>query len=630
MATVVDNGAAASPMLAAAVLLLGHEYLRAFGLTGPSVEQLITATGASRSRAYELREELRRVLPSLLRPVGRPPAAPREVSSDLARTLGGAVVAFLKAHPGCVSVGPERHHYGDSFRHYILELRKQHPDVDLDRFAEAVTIPLGTLKEWLAAGAGSGPRDGAPDIHHNATDTPATVPPSAEIQVVLSSWEAWGGTFRDFCNHLREEQRVSFGPSLISSILFVHGKRRPRRRAGRSPDERALRSSFETFFGGAQWVGDGSPIAVTINAERFVFNLELLVDAYSGGFVGMSIRDQEDSAAVTEALHDGVATTDEAPLALLLDNKPSNHTSDVRAALGDVTLPIRATTQRPQNKAHVEGAFGLFQQSVPALDLCGTTPRELAPQVLKLIAQTWARTLNHRPRTDRGGRSRIELYNEPVTAEQIDAARAALEERRHKQELARTTASARQDPRVRALLDEAFQRLDLLDPDAHLRVAIARYPLDVIVDGLAIFEAKRRVGSLPPGLDARYLLGIVRSLGDEREGIAIAEELLRARLHARDHMLAPLVRARDEATSALPDPRQRVLRFVDLALAADRRIDRLFWLLAVANEINRHQSNAHPSLLDAAARRIHATHRVSYCERQDAVRSIVAHVVPLS
>ena len=634
MVAVAEIGAAVSPLLAAAVLLLGHEYLRVAGLPGPSVEQILTATGASRSRAYELREELRRALPSLLRPVGRPPAPPREAHPDLARTLGGAVMTFLKAHPGCVSVGPERHHYGDSFRRHILELREQHHDVDLGDFAEAVTIPLGTLKEWLAAGVGSGARDGAPDgapdLPHDDTDAPGTVPPSAQIQVVLSSWDAWSGTFRDFCHHLREEQRISFGPSLISTILCVHGKRRPRRRAGRSPDERALRSSFETFFGGAQWVGDGSPIAVTLNAERFVFNLELLVDAHSGGFVGMSLRDEEDSAAVTEALHDGVATTDEAPLALLLDNRPSNHTSDVRAALGDVTLPIRATTHRPQNKAHCEGAFGLFQQAVPALDLHGKSPRELAAQVLKLVAQTWARTLNHRPRADRGGRSRVQLYNEPVTAEQIDAARAALEERRKKQELARTTASARQDPRVRALLDEAFQRLGLLDPDAHLRVAMARYPLDVIVDGLAIFDGKRRVGTLPAGVDARYLLGIVRNLGDEREGLAIAEELLRARLHARDHLLAPLVHVRDETRAHTHDVRERVLRFVDLALDADRCLDRLFWLLAVADEINSHAKNIPAPLVDAAARRIHTTHRVPYRERQHAVRTIVAQLVPLT
>ena len=148
---------------------------------------------------------------------------------------------------------------------------------------------------------------------------------------------------------------------------------------------------------------------------------------------------------------------------------------------------------------------------------------------------------------------------------------------------------------MRALLDDAFPRLALLDPEHHLRVAIARYPLDIIVDGLAIFEAKRRVGTLPPGVDARYLLGIVQNLGDEREGIAIAEELLRARLDARDRMLAPLVQARDDARADSPDLRDRVLRFADLALATDRRVDRLFWLLAVADDINTHAATRRPS-----------------------------------
>jgi hypothetical protein len=246
------------------------------------------------------------------------------------------------------------------------------------------------------------------------------------------------------------------------------------------------------------------------------------------------------------------------------------------------------------------------------------------------VVQTCARTLNHRPRNDRGGRSRVELYNEPVTAEQVDHARAALEERRKKQELARATLEARQDPTVRALLDEAFERLSLLDPERHQRVAIARYPLDVVVDGIAIYEAKARVGTLPPDVDARYLLGIVRNLGDKREGIAIAEQLLRARLDARDRMLAPLVRERDTARTEVADPRARVLRFVDLALAAERQVDRHFWLRVVAEEITTHAKGDPAPLFAAATRRIHCTHRVTYRERQEAVLVIAARVVPLS
>jgi hypothetical protein len=617
-------------MLVAGLLLAAAEHLRMRLLPCPTVAQVIASTGTSRSRAYELRDAVLAALPSLQRPVGRPSTPPREPTPDVTCALARAVTTFLMEHPGCVSGSEQRRHYTDAFRHFALGLHEQHADMDIESFAEAIMVPLGTLKDWLGAGAETSTDQTTPDDEADNVDATGTTQASAQVQVVLSCWQTWRGTFGDFCKYLHDEQRVPFGRSLISTILFVHGKRRPQRRAGRSPDERALRHAFETFFGGAQWVGDGSPIAVTINSERFVFNLELIVDAYSDGFVGMSIRDEEDSAAVIEALADGTATTEQRPLALLLDNKPSNHTDEVRAALDVGTLPIRATTRRPQNKAHVEGGFGLFRQAAPPLDLCGATPRQLAAQVLALVAQTWARTLNHRPRADRAGRSRVELYNEPVTPEQIDAARAALEERRKKQELARTTASARLDPRVRALLDRAFQRLDLLDPEHHLRLAIARYPLDVIVDGLAIFEGKRRVGTLPPGVDARYLLGIVKNLADEREGIAIAEELLRARLHARDHMLEPLVRVRDDARAATHDLRQRVLRFVDLALAADRRIDRLFWLLAVTNEISSHAKGATAHLVDAAARRAHATHRVPYRERQEAVRTIVAHVVPLN
>jgi hypothetical protein len=631
MTAVAEVGAAISPVLVAALLLAGGEHLRALDLPRPTVEQVLEATGASRSRAYELRDALLAVLPSLQRPVGRPSAPPPAVEPDTARELHGDVMTFVMDHPGCVYGGAERRRYDDNFRRFVLDLREQHAGLDLDHFAAAIPMPLGTLKEWLSRGMDTGtgePGDDAPV--KDDKDDACTTSQSAEIQTLLSAWKTWRGSFGGFCLHVRDQLRISFGRSLISQILVVNGQRRPQRRGGRSPDERALRGAFETFFGGAQWVGDGSPIPVTINGQRFVFNLELMVDAYSGGFVGMSARDEEDSAAVTEALFDGVATTHEAPLAVLLDNRPSNHTPQVDAALGDVTRRIRATTFRPQNKAHVEGGFGLFQQSIPELDLRGKEPRELARQVLVLVAQTWARTLNHRPRDDRGGHSRVELYNEPLTAEQVDAARAALEERCKKQERARLTALTRQDPIVRALLDDAFRRLDLLDPEHHLRVAIARYPIDIVVEGIATFEAKRHVGTLPPGVDARYLLGIVQNLGNEREGIAIAQELLRARLDARDRMLAPLVEARDGARRHTPDLRDRVLRFADLALATDRLVDRLFWLLAAADDITTHLGADPAPLLDAAARRIHATHRVPYRERLQAVRVIVESVVPLA
>ncbi len=123
----------------------------------------------------------------------------------------------------------------------------------------------------------------------------------------------------------------------------------------------ALRGAFETFFPHAQWIGDGTLLPVTIvgpgGPELHVFNLELDADAYSGAFVGAHVSLVEDSEAVITAFRDAVAETGKKPLALLLDNKPSNHTAEVDKAIGD-TLRIRATPFRPENKAHVEGGFG--------------------------------------------------------------------------------------------------------------------------------------------------------------------------------------------------------------------------------------------------------------------------------
>ena len=366
---------------------------------------------------------------------------------------------------------------------------------------------------------------------------------------MLAAWRAWHGSFGAFCAHVRRDHRLELGTTLIASILFEYGLRVPARRDGRSRDDEALRNSFEIFFPGAQWVGDGKQLVVVIDGKTFHRNLELVVDAASDAAVGISVRDEEDSAAVVQAFTQGVQATGGTPLALLLDNRPSNHTPEVDAALDD-TLRIRATPARPQNKAHVEGAFGLFAQKVPAIELDTRNPHTLAKTIARLVATTFFRALNRAPRRDRDGKTRVDLYAQDVTPAQREAARAALRERMRKQELARRTRAARLDPVIRALLDDGFARLGLLDPERHFRDAIACYPRDAIVDAIAIFAGKRTAGTLPEGVDARYLLGIVKNVHHLHEAEPITEALIRERLSARDRFLAPLVLERDAILAA--------------------------------------------------------------------------------
>ena len=94
-------------------------------------------------------------------------------------------------------------------------------------------------------------------------------------------------------------------------------------------------------------------------------------------------------------------------LAVLVDNRPSNLTAEVERTLAHTdTLLIPATPARPQTKGHVEGAFGLFFQMLPALVLTALTPRQLAREILRLVITTWGRTLNGRPRPTRTAQPR--------------------------------------------------------------------------------------------------------------------------------------------------------------------------------------------------------------------------------
>jgi len=606
------------------VLLCALSLLRALRLPHPTVEQVLDATGAKRTRAYALRDRLLSLLPTLQRPVGRPRAEPAAPEPDTS-SITEQVLDFIMQHPGCARHGGHRQCYSHVFRCFILEQAERHPEVTVETLAEAVHVPLGTLKDWLRGG-------------HEGTEAPrskstaASIDPvtTGRIETLIIEYRRWHGTFSAFCDHVRQNLRIPFGRTTIASILEQHGQRTPRRRCGRSPDEKALRGAFETFFPGAQWQGDGSPVVVQIGQQSFRFNIELMVDARSDAVVGASVRDEEDAQAVTEAFDDGVQTTGAPPLATLLDNRPSNHTDQVEQGLAP-SMTMYATKARPQNKAHVEGAFGLFSQVVPMLAITATAPCEVARQILKLVVQTWGRTLNHKPTKGRDGCSRADNYeNETPTPEQIEQARAALKLRIKQQDKARETLRARQDPVVRDILDQAFDRLGLLDPKGNIRASIARYPLDHVVAGIATFEGRLNAGTLPDGVDARYLLGIVRNIAQQDEGLHISEALLRLRLDAQDRMLSPLRSYLDVLLlGADSNPIQSLKALADRAIEADRQLDRIFWLGATADLIRRQHHSRHTALLRFASRRIHASFDVPFWDRQDAIRFIAARVIPL-
>ncbi len=527
--TAAEQSEALSANVIAGLLLTVRPYLPQCGLRAPSTQEMLQATGAGRTRAYQLAKQIQDSLAELSRPAGRPSKPPQSPPANSeCETLCRKVRDYVMDHPGCVSSGGQRREYSDDFRRFIVKQRQQSPTLSIAVFAEACGLPKATVAEWLCKVERDSALPTVPSGPASATEVESETPTQVEasqtqqlrhvyVQTILQAWSTWHGSFQAFCAHVATEHRLPCGQTFISSVLENHGERIPRRRPGRSPDEKAWRDAFTTYFPSAQWVDDGMQVPITLDGVTYTFNLELHVDASSGALVGMVLSDEEDSQAVIDAFYDGVKATGTPPLSLLLDNRESNHTSNVEDALGEQTRKIRATIGRPQNKGHVEGAFGLFRQTAPHLAFAAAQSRELARQVLQAIIQVWARTLNYKPRRTKGGLSRIQLYQQdPPTPEQVQAARQALDQLARRQQLAFETREARQDAAKCQLLSEQFERLQLSDPTGHLLSSIARYPWDDIIEGISIFEGKRQNGTLPSDLTAdaqsRYLLGIVRNV----------------------------------------------------------------------------------------------------------------------
>lgn len=608
----------APPTAIAALLLVAISIMRRCGLPHPSATEAINALEVSRDRAYTLKGRLEERLGELVGPTGRPHKPPVEPAPP---ELATELLAYLYEHPGAVSGSSRRHRYSRGFRLAVLELVEAHPDIEREAVAHAIALPLPTLKDWL--------KGGEFDVEPEEDEQLAVLTAKeARIATLLDEFKRWDGDFVSFCDHVQHNIHLPFGRTAISTILHAHGARTPRSRPGRSPDESALREAFQTFFPNAQWVGDGSEMAITLNGTRYVCNLELMVDPYSGAFVGANIRPTEDAEAVTETFDDGHESTAATPIALLLDNKPSNYAPEVVDAVAPTTI-IRATPFRGQNKAHVEGGFGLLKSTLGELNITGSTPEQLAFAVIATMVTVWGRTINHRPRRDRGGRSRAELLKHEPAKEEIEHAREALAQIERRQERARQTRAARQDPVVRTFVDEALGRLDLDDPKGHFQTAIARYPLDAIVEAVAIFEGRQRVASLPDDVDVRYLLGITRNIAQDREAWAITEALWQERVRAGDLAMRLLQKQREEIAACHTSNEDILAAYVDEAVTSPWLPQRFFWLSAVACAIKKEPTAQQKGLYLQAARRIQATYQMPNRERQAAIRFLAAKVLPL-
>lgn len=596
---------------------MGRELLPDWDGWPRTAAETLALAGAGKSQSYELLGRLRDTLPSLLGTPGRPTSPPADPNVEGA--VLHAVCDYLMAHPGAAYGTGERRTYTDDFRRFVVGLTAPGQPGEGGSGAElahAAGVPLGTLKDWLRLPASPRPHDipappPEPASHAKSAKNPASDPTasisecvrSAHLRQILALWPSWTGPFQAFCQMLRTEHRLPHGDTFIANALQSAGLRH---RKPRQPVEAPWsHHTFSLLFPGAQWLGDGTSIVVRWNQQIFVFNVEALLDPAADALLGFVVSDSEDEEALRLAYEMGQETAGTPPLALTLDNRPSNHSPGTVAGLAG-TILLRATPARGQAKAPLEGAFGLFQQAMPPLILSGKSPREIARCTLELVMTAWARGRNGKPRKRLGGRTPAQVYAEArPTQEDIREALDWFQELARRQDRARLTREARRDPVRIGLLTRGLAELGIPDPGQRLATDLAIYAREAIARGLATFRAKQDRGTLPPDADpGRYLGGIIRHLHTRLELETTSRHLLAQRIRLGDLTLEPLKRAAERLRDETPLA-ERPQAFLDCALQAVYAIDFNFWGEAAADALKAlpasQRSDLYPHLCRQAA-----------------------------
>lgn len=617
--------------IVAAVHLLSIELAQGSAVP-TTASEAIELAGAGRSQAYSMLGRLRAGVETLARPAGRP--AEPKADDDKLLKLTKSVISFLKEHPGCCSKSGGRTLYHDVFRRFVVDLFAPGGlavDIAVGQVADAIDVPLGTLEDWLHAALSSPAPTHDPEQADSPTE-PRFSTTQPQIATLLVEYPNWKGTLSGFCEYARSELGLPFGRGFITTVLTAAGLHspKPRNRPHQAPWSRgAMRRDFP----GMQWFGDGKQLTIVFKGQRFTFNLEAFVDGATAATVGAIVSETEDARAVVDAFHDGICTVEgQVPMAATLDNRSCNNAPEVEQTLSCCEL-LHSAPGRPQAKAVVEGAFGLFEQMLPSpMVVVGDDDQHIAASIAELVSRAFYLGRNGRPSRRLGGRTPADVYMDArPTEEQVEASKQWLLELRRREEVARNTRLRRTDPIRREVLRRELERLGIDDPKGKVALSLAGYSMDAIVAGIAIFEAKRQQRTLPVDcFPDRYLGGIIRNVEDREFLERMGRKLLELRLDVSDRQLAPFRAQAADIDAAALGPAERTREFVLRGLQADSTLEFRFWSSCALDAISVVPPSELAPLCTHLRRMIAASFRVDIRRRERFLADLMAAAVPVA
>ncbi|MCP3994434.1 MAG: transposase family protein, partial [bacterium] len=280
-------------------------------------------------------------------------------------------------------------------------------------FAKAVRVPLDTLHDWIA-------KDCAEDLEPKLKPRPSVPANASELtRLIVDEWMQWVGPARPFIPHAA--QCFDLSPAQITRLMKILGiistRPRPKRTTPR------YQGSTQKLSPGTVLVTDGKWLTVKLvkDQETLYFNWQGIVDQTTGCDTAVVVTAQEDAIAAQLAYVRSVKFLGgHVPDALLHDNRPCYDDETLQQTLKRYgTDMIPTTLGRAQNKAILEGAFGLFQQRVGNLRLDNTNDYTLVRSAVEQIVRVYTAATNNVPRIGLDGRSRLQALQEACpTAEQ--------------------------------------------------------------------------------------------------------------------------------------------------------------------------------------------------------------------
>jgi uncharacterized protein (UPF0297 family) len=187
---------------------------------------------------------------------------------------------------------------------------------------------------------------------------------------------------------------------------------------------------------------------------------------------------------------------------------------------------LPATPQRPENKAIIEGAFGLFEQRVGTIRLDDTNRRTLIDTAVHEVIRAYTAATNSVPRPELDGKSREQVLRETCpSTEQQQRDQDFLRELRARHD--RRSRAPNTDAVSARLLDEVFQRLGITgnDPKGALRRYLSSCEPAAIRRAAAIVTAKLERDAIDQKFLHRYLAKVIRNCQDELDLERAAKEL---------------------------------------------------------------------------------------------------------